>query len=224
MRGTDYIPGSDADFDSWQANFRAYVNANLAGLGLTATDPDVLAMNTLATDWATKYAAHITAQATAQSATQAKNASRRAFERTLRRLAQRLQISSAVDDTERAALGITVPDREPTSVPVPTTRPILKADTSQRLQITLTFTDEASPRRTSKPAGVMGCEIWVKIGGDPPADLSECQFLALDTNSPYTAVFTGKDANKTAHFIGRWVNSRGEAGPLSETVSATITG
>ncbi len=219
-----YIPRSDAEFDSWQANFQAYVNANLAGLGLTETDPDVLAMNTLATDWSTKYAAHIAAQAAAQSATQAKDASRQAYERTLRRLAQRLQQSPAVDDTERAALGITIPDREPTRVPVPTTRPILRADTSQRLQITIAFTDETTPRRTSKPAGVIGCEIWVKIGGDPPADLSECQFLALDTNSPYVAVFSGREANQTAHFIGRWVNRRGEAGPLSETVSATIPG
>ncbi len=32
MRRRDYIPERDADFDSWQANFRAYVNANLTGL------------------------------------------------------------------------------------------------------------------------------------------------------------------------------------------------
>ncbi len=46
-----YIPRSDAEFDSWQANFRAYVNANLAGLGLTATDPDVLAGDSFIGRW-----------------------------------------------------------------------------------------------------------------------------------------------------------------------------
>ncbi len=34
MRRRDYIPVRDADFDSWQANFQAYGNANLAGLGV----------------------------------------------------------------------------------------------------------------------------------------------------------------------------------------------
>ena len=30
------------------------------------------------------------------------------------------------------------------------------------------------------------------------------------------------DANKVAHYMLRWVNTRGEKGPWSETVSATI--
>ncbi len=51
MRSRDYIPKGDADFDSWQANFRAYVNANLAGLGLTGTDPDVLAGDSFIGRW-----------------------------------------------------------------------------------------------------------------------------------------------------------------------------
>jgi hypothetical protein len=32
------------------------------------------------------------------------------------------------------------------------------------------------------------------------------------------------DAGKTVHFVGRWQNTRGEHGPLSETVSATAPG
>jgi hypothetical protein len=34
----DYIPNSDADFNTWQENFYAYAAANLAALGLTAAD------------------------------------------------------------------------------------------------------------------------------------------------------------------------------------------
>ncbi len=33
---------------------------------------------------------------------------------------------------------------------------------------------------------------------------------------------TGTDANKIAHYMLRWVNTRGEKGPWSETASATI--
>jgi hypothetical protein len=78
-----------------------------------------------------------------------------------------------------------------------------------------------SPTSKAKPAGEMGCEIWMskipvespesgKLGGTPPTDLDDCQFLTLDTRTPHRADFTGAEANQTAHFIGRWVNTRGE--------------
>lgn len=86
------------------------------------------------------------------------------------------------------------------------------------------FADDATGPLARKPAGAIGCEIWMKHGGPPPAGLSECTFLALDTRTPYTAEFDGADANATAHFIGRWVSTRGDKGPLSETVSATVPG
>ena len=43
-------------------------------------------------------------------------------------------------------------------------------------------------------------------------------FLALDTRTPYRADWTGADAGKIAHYLLRWVNTRGEKGPWSETV------
>lgn len=60
------------------------------------------------------------------------------------------------------------------------------------------------------------------FGGAAPADLTECTYLATDTRSPYVTEYDGEEGNLIAHYIGRWVNSRGEVGPLSETFSATI--
>ncbi len=40
--------------------------------------------------------------------------------------------------------------------------------------------------------------------------------------TPYVAAFDGTDANKVAHYMLRWENTRGETGPWSETASATI--
>ncbi|MCL4283921.1 MAG: hypothetical protein KJZ62_02355 [Fimbriimonadaceae bacterium] len=219
-----YIPDPDDQFDTWQTQYATYLNANLVALGLTGLDVDVVALNAQRTDWQTKYPAHVAAQAAAQTARQAKDASRAAYEVIVRRLTGRLQSSASVDDSERAALGITVPDRIPTPVGAPTTRPVLQADTSQRLRITINFADEGTPTNRAKPAGVNGCEIWVKLGGPPPTDLSECHYLATDTRTPYVAVFDGSEANQTAHFIGRWMSTRNEPGPLSETVSATVPG
>ena len=75
-----------------------------------------------------------------------------------------------------------------------------------------------------KPAGVFGCELWHKIGGAPPVDVKECLPLGTDTASPYLAEYEGSDAGKTVHYLGRWVSTRGEHGPWSAVVSATITG
>lgn len=62
------------------------------------------------------------------------------------------------------------------------------------------------------------------LGGPHPTGLSECQFLATDSRTPYAANFDGSEANQTVHFIGRWISTRNEPGPLSETVSATVPG
>jgi hypothetical protein len=112
----------------------------------------------------------------------------------------------------------------PPRPPRAATRPVGLVSTAQRLRHEIRFFDEATPTRKAKPDGVMGCEIWVKVGTTPPTDPSECTFLALDTASPYLAEFDGADAGKTAYHMLRWVTTRGEKGPWSETVAATIAG
>ena len=66
--------------------------------------------------------------------------------------------------------------------------------------------------------------------GDPPlsdpasrlAGPGELTFLLLSTRTPAAAEFTGPDGGKTAHYMVRWLSTRGDAGPWSETASATI--
>jgi len=216
----NYIPAPDAAFDTWQANFVTYANANLIGLGIVAGD--MTPVVTAQTVWTTRYPAHASAQNAAEAARQLKDDARAAFEAAIRPLVRRLQASTAVDDGERAALGITVPDTTPTPVGPPTTRPVATVDTRQRLRHVIGFADEGTPSQKSKPAGVIGAEIWVKIGGAAPVDPGECTFVALDTRTPHTLEFAGADGGKTAHYMLRWVSTRGEKGPWSETVSATI--
>jgi hypothetical protein len=220
----DYIPDRDGDFDSWVSNFVAYANANLANLGLVAGD--LTPVTTAHTAWTTAYTAHVAAQATAQGARAGKDASRAALEAAIRPLVRRLQGAvGVVTDDEKAALGITVPDTTSTPVAAPTTRPVVTVDASQRLRHTIAFADEATPTRVAKPAGVMGAEIWVKIaplGDPPPSDPSTLTFLAVDTRTPYTLDFDGADGGKNAHYLVRWVNTRGQKGPWSETATATI--
>ena len=82
--------------------------------------------------------------------------------------------------------------------------------------------NEADPFGDPVP-GVQGCEIWVKVDGPPPADPSELKYLATDTRTPYLAEYDGSQAGKPAYYMLRWVSTRGETGPWSQTIAATIT-
>ena len=88
-----------------------------------------------------------------------------------------------------------------------------------------------SPCRRARPRSVIGAEVWVKGAppGDPhptlasPADPGEQKFILLSTGTPAVAEFTSPaDDAKTAHYLLRWLSTRGEAGPWNETASATI--
>ena len=218
-----YIPRADAEFDAWLTTFHTYAAANLAGLGLVAGD--LTPVTTARTAWQAAFTAHNAAQAAAQGARQAKDAARAAVEGAVRPLVRRLQASTSVDNAERGALGITVPDSTPTPSGPPTTRPVLKIESGQRLQHTFHFADAATPTRKAKPAGVQGCAIHVAIvaaGTPAPPDPAAYAFVTLDTRTPHVMNYDGGDGGKTAHVIARWVSTRGENGPWSETATATI--
>lgn len=221
----DYIPDTDSTFQVWANNFMDYANGHLADLGLTAAD--LVELSNMQADYNVRMKTHITARQAARSACQAKDGSRREFKSALRHLVRQLQVSDAVDDPEREALGITVADSTRTANTAEiTTRPIGAVDTSERLRHKIRFADESTPTRRAKPAGIMGCEIWVKVlptGEPPPMDADGFSFVFMDTASPHTVEYEGGDGGKMAHYMLRWVKRGGRKGPWSETISATIT-
>ena len=64
-----------------------------------------------------------------------------------------------------------------------------------------------------------------RAGGPHPAALwlTDAQ-QAVDRSTPYLMEFASADAGKTAFWAMRWVNTHGEHGPWSATVSGTIGG
>jgi hypothetical protein len=215
----DYLPGPDAEYQAWVSNFVTYANANLAALGLVAAD--MTPVTTAQTTFNTSFADHIAAKQAAQAAKQNKDEARGGLTAAIRPLVRRLQASSAVTDAERASLGITVP-AEGGPIGPPATRPVGIVECGQRLQHTLRFVDENTPTRRAKPAGVLGCEIWMHVGTAPPAGETDLRFVAVDTAAPHVVNFTSADGGRTAYYWLRWVNPTGERGPWSEPVQASI--
>ncbi|MBX3395393.1 MAG: hypothetical protein KF841_08490 [Phycisphaerae bacterium] len=216
----DYIPAADAEFQAWQTNFVNYANANLAALGLTAAD--MAPIDTAQTEWESAYPAHVTAVASAESARAAKDAARAGYVSLVRSLVRRLQASPQVNDAERAALGITIPDSNPSPIGPPATAPLGSIECSGRLRHKIDFVDESTPTRKAKPLGVLGAEIWGAISDTPPTDPSQFIFRGLSTRAPLVVTYPGSDGGRMAWYWLRWVNSRGEKGPWSNPVNATI--
>ena len=213
-------PRSDADFTTAAGNLVDYATANMAALGLVAGD--LTAVAAARTDWESKYPAAVAAQNASIAATDAKNVSRPLYEEELDLLVAKMAGSGQMDSAEAAAMGLNVPDTEPTPVAAPTTRPVVNVDFSQRFTHVIHFSDEALPGSTRKPEGVRAVHIFNKVGGTPPATPDDVDFLATDTRTPYTVVYDGSEAGQIAYYMLRWENTRGEFGPWSETVSATI--
>lgn len=214
----DYIPYNDAEFLTWAQSWLAYATAHAAAIGLTADE--IAALEAKVMVLTTAMEAHALSQNDAQAKRQTKDRLRDDACADLRAASQRVQVCPTTTDTDRAGLGITVRDGEGSPVPIAETRPIATVNTAQRFRHDLRWRDELTGRR-GKPDGMQGCEVWVKVG-EPPTDPSECRYLGMDSRCRFIAEYPGSEAGKIAHYMLRWVSTRGTRGPWSETASATI--
>lgn len=221
----DLIPQSDVEFDALQTQSLAAINADLAGYGLVALDPLLVAANAGATDWNIKFPASNTAKSAAQAAVAAKDTSRRVtFEPALRNLFAKILVNPGVTNAKREAAGLPVYDDEPTPVPPPTSRVVMIIDTSERFRQTVNYADEGTPTSKARPFGVVGCELRFFVGATPPVDPDDYDLAGLITRTPHLEEFPPEQAGQMAHWVARWTNTRGQHGPWSDVVSATVPG
>lgn len=221
MSQTNFVPRSDAEFNLWQIALIAQVQANATAWGITPAD--ITALVVLQALWNVAFGKSANRQNRSAADVQAKDDARNAYETALRKfVAQWLSNNAKVPNSERQRMGLTVKTGIRTAKPVPETCPVAVIDYSARLRHTIAFADETSPNTKAKPDGVHGCEVWVKLGGEVPKSADDCTYLATDTASPYVATFDGEDVGKTAWYMLRWVNTRGERGPWSPTFSALV--
>jgi hypothetical protein len=203
----DYIPRPDGTFDGWQQNFVEYASAHYVELGLESNTVTLLFV--ARANWELVHGKHVAARAAAIAARQAKDEGRAGYDKLIREVVRQIQAFAKTTDAQRGALGITIADAVATPVGAPTTRPLVKVDFSKRLLHRIAFADERTPTRRTKPRGIMGAEVWVKVtalGESPPTGPADLSFLMLSTRSPAVAEYGGADAGKTAHYMVRWLS------------------
>jgi hypothetical protein len=218
--GKDYIPGPDAEFDKFLGIFVAAIVANKDAFGLT--DADVKPLVDGKNNWDTDLQADTDAEAAADKAKTQKNKTRADIEGIVRSVTKKLNGHPQADNALRAKAGLPAHDETRSPRGVPTTRPLVRLESSGRWMITVHFVDELTPTKLAKPEGVQGAQIWVFVGDTPPADPEAFRFLYLDTRTPYVHTHAAADAGKTVFYAARWANAKGEVGPWSDVISAKI--
>lgn len=225
------MPRPDGDFAAWANAYYEAVKKWWDAQGLDATD--LKPLETALAEWVKDSPAHFKAQAAAEGARAAKDAARAVvggLEKQVRPITNFIQTYFKTTDADRATMGITVRDTSSTPAPAPTSRPLALVDGGARLTHQLRLVDESTPTRggRARPAGVLGAEVWVKLvpphdADQPtPTDPNALSFLTMTTRPSFRAEFKAGDGGKTAVYMTRWVNTRGEKGPWSEITTATV--
>lgn len=218
---TDFIPRTDEMFSSWQRDLMLLVVLN----ALLWNIPGAVLINlqTLQTAWQNAWSAARNKQNRTSAQVQAKDAARDVYEHALRAFIKEfLANNSSVTDEQRVQLQIPVHDNIRTRVAVPSGYPTVSVDGMSHLSHTLRITDPENPHTQAKPDGVEKTEVQQFLGTVAPTPASVWVHAATTGRFLCTVSFIDADIGKTAWYRCRWLNTRGEAGPWSVTVSAVV--
>ena len=220
MASHKLFPSREGDFNGWSNHYSQTLIENAEQYFLT--DREVKDLKKLQAEWDRDYSAAIKASDEARAATEAKNSSRSALEQTVRNTARRIMADNRVANSLRKDAGLPVYKTTRTPVPVPSTAPRGQVVETNRLEHSVLVTDSNTPTKRSKPHGVIGCEVMMRISDTQSLDPKDYHLIGLWTRFPEVVEFDAENAGKTAHYLFRWFNTKGEKGPWSAVTSATI--
>jgi hypothetical protein len=216
---TDYVPTSDAAFQTWAHQLLSYTATHAAAWNVPSD-----AYTSVMSDYVGWEVDYEKAKSPTHSSVDIlkKNEGRAALEKAIRNLVnQYLRYNPAVTDTDRVAMGLPVPDPHHTPVPPPATVPEAEAKTPYPMVVEIHFHDEGREKR-GKPAGVHGAKILYAVLDAPPATVESLTQSAFDPRSPFTLSFEENQRGKVLYFALHWENAKGEAGPWSVIQKAII--
>ncbi len=214
------IPVTEGSFEFFARNFVKQMADHTAVYKLTPAE--LTALQTQLQDWENKSDAATTARDAAKAATEAKDAARETLEEDLRVRIRMIQADPSISEEAKIEAGIRPHKATRTPVPAPHTFPIGNVIASDRLEHTVFYSDAATPTKRARPYGVSACEIYVAVADVAPTDPKQYRFVKLATRSSEVVTFEAVDGGKTANYLLRWVNTKGEPGPWSVVASATI--
>ena len=212
------FPSKEAELDIYFRLVVAHITTNFIRLHVSETNK--VAANEALEEWKIIFPLSQNSNIRTKSIVANKNSVRDTLMSILRKIYADIP-QSILTVEDRNAIGLIERKSTRTTPAPPTTHPIGYINTINRLQHTISFTDEDGS--LAKPKGVRGCQIWCKVG-EPVTDVQELRFIATSSASPYVHKFDIPEAGKTVYYWLRWENTRGKTGPWSAAVNATVNG
>jgi len=139
----------------------------------------------------------------------------------IRPLAVQIQANPGISDEDKLAAGIVPRNFSRTPVLVPETSPVLtflQAGVGTHL---LSFADQLTPSRKTKPFGAIGLQLYRRVA-TAPSSLDELTFHSMFSRNAVLSEFEAPDAGKICTYAARWVGTRGDVGPWSALLMATV--
>lgn len=212
---------SDRELLAESRAYEAKITSDAAGLNFTNTE--VQAMKTVNDAFESTLDAWDALQIQEAGISQQKAAGRQNVLGELRGQRKAAYADRSLTDEALASKGIPPRDKIKTDAPAPSSVPTAWIDTL-RLKHVIHFRDVNTPDTTAKPEGVRSCEIYRYIGASPPSSVADFDFVADDTNTPYTCNYDIGDVGKKAVYMLRWRSKGDEVGTWSATIEATVNG
>ena len=105
-------------------------------------------------------------------------------------------------------------------MPRPSSRPNVAREPGGGLTHVIRLEDASGVR--AKPDDASAAKVYMKLATTPPANPDELPLINIETRSRFEMTFPGSEIGKTAYYGVRWINNRGEEGPMSIMISGTI--
>lgn len=218
----DFLPSREADLVTWSLNYKTRLIAAPTAVGVTA--PQASAYGALHDAFVTAYNAANNDGTRTRAAIITKDTAKTALIANARLLAGIIQKYPATTNTQRAELGLTVRDADPTPVPPPAAAPGLTVISVDGRTVKFRLFDPANPTRKAKPAGVRGATVMSYVGETAPADPGAWKFEgSLTGRTEAEVVFPLTVAAGAKVFLTAfWFNPRSESGPACAPVSTYL--
>jgi hypothetical protein len=208
-----YLPAPDAGFATRLQNFATLLAASPTTYGLTSGDATIV--TGLNTTFQAAYTAAIDPMTRTPVTVAAKNSARAAAEATARQYAVQISRNPGVTNSDKTAIGVSLPASPPTPVPAPTTNPTVDLVQATSLQHVLSIRDVTTPTSKAKPPGVIGAEIWTAVGVAPAVSPTTATLRQTSTKTPTRVSFDSADRGKICTYFIRW-NTRGGPGGVAQ--------
>jgi hypothetical protein len=217
----NFIPRNDRKFLAWIIYLLNYI-MNLGLDLLHIPTADYADVDTKVKDFEDKLVVAEDPNKRTKGAVQAKNDARKVAEKAARGLiSEYLTYSKVLTNADRDNMGLPIHDTTHTPAPIPDDMPTVEINTSKHQKHKLHVKTGTLTGR-SKPPKVHGVEVWRKMGGDPPKSEAEWVYLNFTGRTTLTVDYPLDLVGTVVHYRFRWVNTRNQPGPWSETFSAII--